>query len=318
MGALLLASGCKPKPASLQVEPSQLKFTATGETMMLLVTVLDEEGKALEHKPCLFASTDSSVASVKQDGTVAAIGAGTASIRVACEELAAVVAVKVRLPTTIKLDLDCDKRCNLLSSDPLSFKLEGLGASAVLKSEVLDDDGQPVEAKVSYEARDPDYHTGVRNLGIEVSEEGRVTARGVGKFMILAHAGGAVNKLSVEVTMPVVDVVKAEKSSVWLKPGEKTRVGVTTFQRTIHGMRTVQGARLAWQSSDKQVATVDDEGVIKALAEGFADVVVASDSGAFAQVAVRVDNRGKPTFKPAKKTKKSRLKRTIRGKLPRK
>ena len=43
--AALLASGCKAKPTTLQVEPLSLKFTATGETVMLLASVLDEDGK---------------------------------------------------------------------------------------------------------------------------------------------------------------------------------------------------------------------------------------------------------------------------------
>lgn len=312
VGAALLASGCKAKPTTLQVEPASLKFTATGETMMLLVTVLDEKGKPVEHAPCLFASSDGAVADVKQDGTVVSVGAGSTSIRVSCGELAAVSSVRVRLPTTIKLDLDCDKRCNLQSSDPLTFKLEVLGAVAQLKSQVLDDEGKPVEGKVRFEARDPDFHTGVRGLGVEIDDDGRVTARGVGKFMIIASAGGAVGKANVEVVMPVVDVVKVERASILLKPGEEAKVAATTYQRTIHGLRKVVGARLAWQSSNKQVAVVDDDGKIKALDEGFADVVVAADSGAFAQVGVRVDKVGKQapkvTAKPKRRLSKTKLK----------
>ncbi|MGI5861169.1 MAG: Ig-like domain-containing protein [Myxococcales bacterium] len=315
----LLASGCKAKPTTLQVEPSSLKFTAEGETVMLLASVLDESGKPLEHKPCIFVSSNSAVAEAKQDGTIASVGAGATEIRVSCEGLSAQVPVQVRLPTTIKLDLGCDKRCNLQSTEPISFKLEGLGATAKLSATVLDNEGEPVVTKVSYEVRDPDYHSGVRNLGIEVSDEGKVSARGVGKFMILAHAGGAVAKANAEVALPVVDVVKVDRASVWLKPGEKASVAASTFQRSIHGLRKVEGARLSWQSGNASVAIVDDEGLITAVGEGFADVVVAADSGAFAQVGVRVAQKDKPDFtlkKPSKKVKKAnKLKPALRPKL---
>jgi uncharacterized protein YjdB len=310
--AALLASGCKAKPTTLQVEPLSLKFTATGETVMLLASVLDEDGKPLEHKPCIFAASNTAIAEAKQDGTVAAVGAGATDIRVSCEGLSALVPVQVRLPTTIKLDLDCDKRCNLQSTEPLSFKLEGLGATARLNARVLDNEGETVEAKVSYEARDPDYHSGVRNLGVEISDEGRVAARGVGKFMLLAHAGGAVAKANVEVALPVVDVVKVDKGSVWLKPGEKTTVLASTFQRSIHGLRKVEGARLSWQSGNAAVATVDDEGLITAIGDGFADVVVAADNGAFAQVGVRVAQKDKPD--PTSKKPSHKLKNAIKPK----
>jgi len=295
---------CKAKPASLQVEPDTIRFSAAGETVILLASVLDEKGTAIEHEPCLYVSTDAGVAEVKLDGTVTAVGGGRTDVRVTCSGLTKVIPVKVRLPHSVKLDVDCAKRCALQSSDPLSFKLEGLGAQASLKAKVLDEDGDPLQAEVRFEVRDPDFHSGVRKLGVEVSQDGRISARGVGSFLVLAHSGGAVSKASVEVVLPVVDVVKPEKGSVWLKPGEEAQLGARTYQRGHKGLREVEGARLAWQSSNKDVAVVDDDGRVKAVSKGFADIVVAADSGAFAQIGVRVDSSDKPSAKDLKRSKK--------------
>lgn len=309
---VLALCSCKAKPASLQVEPESVRFSAAGETVILLATVLDEKGGALEHEPCLYVSTDSTVAEVRLDGTVTAVGGGRTDIRITCAKMEKLVPVKVRLPHTVKVDLECGKRCALQSSDPLSFKLEGIGSMATLKAKVLDEDGELMQAEVRYEARDPEFHDGVRKLGIELSPTGLVTARGVGKYMLLAHSGGAVSKADVEVVMPIVDVVKPEKGSVWLKPGEEVTLGARTYQRGPKGLREVEGARLAWQSSNKAVAVVDEEGRVKAFSTGFADVVVAADSGAFAQIGVRVDTAEKPTPTTSKRPSKKRVVRPSR------
>jgi uncharacterized protein YjdB len=297
----LLAAGCKPKPTAVMVEPESLKFSATGDAIILMPTVVDAKAKAIKHKPCAFASTDTSVAAVGQDGTVRSTGAGNAEIHVSCEGLSAIVPVKVRLPTTLALDLDCDKRCSLVSnSNPLSFKLEGLGAVAHLKAKVLDDVGEAVDTEVRFEVNDPEFNAGGRKLGVEIGNDGTVTAVAVGKFMILAQAGVAVGKANVEVVLPRVDVVKADRASLWIKPGEEAVLGATTYQRQRGGLKAVEGARLAWQTSDKSVATVDDDGHVKGVSPGNADLIVAADSGAFAQVDVKVDPAAHP--EPAKKS----------------
>jgi hypothetical protein len=311
--ALLALCSCKSKPATLQVDPDNVRFSAAGETVLLLSSVLDDKGRAVEHDSCVYVSTDSTVAEVKLDGTVTAVGGGRTDVRVTCAGMTKVVPVKVRLPHTLKVELDCPRRCAVQTSDPIAFTLEGIGANATLKATVLDEDGAPMDAEVRFEARDPQFHDGARNLGVEVSQSGLVTALSVGKFMLLAHSGGAVGKANVEVVMPTVDLVTPEKSSVWLKPGGETTIAARTYRRGPKGLREVEGARLAWQSSDKAIVTVDEDGRLKALSVGTADVIVAADSGAFSQIAVRVDTADKPAAKrPAKTTKPKKPSRLLK------
>ncbi len=294
----LLATGCKPKPATLEVLPKELRFTSTGDAQVLKVRVLDKEGNPVEHKPCVFLSTSTSAADVRQDGTVIANGSGSTDVRVSCAGMVVTVPTKVTLPATLKLDPKCQVRCKLMSNgDEPIFKLEGFGASAALNGKVLDASQQPMGLEIKYEASDPDFRSGSRPVGISLSKDGVITATGKGRFFVLAQSGPALAKATVEVDLPEVRLIRAP-ATVVLKPGEQAPLKVQLF-RDNKGRAPVEGAQITYKSSDEAVVKVADDGMLTAGKEGSSELLVASDQ-AFTQVQVVVNSRAAPPPKAPK------------------
>ena len=105
-----------------------------------------------------------------------------------------------------------------------------------------------------------------------VDNNGKVTAVGVGKAVIIAKAGGLLAPCSVVVSPAKIDIVeiKLNKSSLTLTEGDEETLVATI----IPGNATVQ--TVEWKSSDEAVATVTD-GLIKAIAPGTAKITASAD-----------------------------------------
>lgn len=302
----LFATGCSPTPVSLEVEPSTLSFTSSGDTVILITNLSDKDGKTIvKHDPCVFVTSDPLVAEVRQDGTVKANNSGKAEIRVQCAKLLAKVPVKVSLPAKVTIEAACEARCTQLTADPLILKLEGVGASAKLTARVLDDAGEPVGVEQKWEIKDPDYREGTRRMGVEIGKDGELHSLGiVGKYLVLVTAGNIVAKGSVEVTLPDVDVVRAQPH-VWLAPNSTGQIEPEALERTKQGLKPIAGATFTYTSNNPTVAKVGTDGKLTAVSIGTTDVVVAAENGtAFTTVEVAVaeeDPWARPPPAPAPK-----------------
>jgi hypothetical protein len=301
---VIFLPGCKPKPAKLEVVPTSLTFHNAGEALILISNVSDKEGAQVEHEPCVYVTGDPLIAEVRQDGTVTANGSGATEIRVVCANLSAKVPVRVSLPAKVTIDARCDVRCTLVTTDPLALKLEGIGASARLNAVILDDQGEPVPVEPKWEVADPDFRAGTRRIGVEINKDGELRSTGqLGKYLVLVSAGTMGARGTVEVTSPVVDIVKAQ-GHLWVKPGGEAQIVPQGFRRSLDGNKPVGGAKYAYTSSNPEVARVNDDGKIVGGAEGVAEVVVAAESGAFAQVQVTVSAEDPLSAPPAPKRKR--------------
>ncbi|MGC4122486.1 MAG: hypothetical protein QM765_49490 [Myxococcales bacterium] len=283
-------TACSPTPVTLEVEPSTLSFTASGDTVILITNLSDKEGKTVvKHEPCVFVTSDALVAEVRQDGTVKANNSGKAEIRVACDKLSAKIPVKVSLPAKITIEATCETRCTQLTADPLVVKLEGVGASAKLTARVLDNAGEPVPIEHRWEVSDPDYRAGTRRMGVEIDKDGVLHSTGiVGKYLVLVTAGNIVAKGSVDVTLPTVDIVKAQPR-IWLAPNTEGQIQPEALERTRHGNKPIAGATFSYTSNNPTVVKVGSDGKLTAISMGTTDVVVAAENGtAFTTVEVAV------------------------------
>ena len=309
--AFATLAACSPTPAKLEVEPSSLTFNSSGDAVILITNLSDKEGNSvLKHDPCVFVTTDPLVAEARQDGTVKVNGSGKAVIRVQCGKLAAEVPVRVSLPAKVIIEARCEARCTQMTSDPLVLKLEGVGSSAKLTARVVDEAGEPVAVEPKWEVADPDYRAGTRRMGVEISKDGELHSNGtLGRYLVLVTAGNAVTRGSVEVTLPAVDVIKAQPR-IWLAPNTTGQVEPQAFQRTRRqGLKPIAGARFTYTSNNLTVIKVGDDGKLTAVSLGTTEVVVAAENGTtFATVEVSVAEED-PYAKPAPAPTKPRQKR---------
>ncbi len=82
-------------PATVDVTPEEVLFSAIGETEQLSATVLDEDGVEIPGAAVTWSSSDEAVATVSEDGEVEAIAEGAAEITAASGEAEATVGVTV-------------------------------------------------------------------------------------------------------------------------------------------------------------------------------------------------------------------------------
>jgi serine/threonine-protein kinase len=102
---------------------------------------------------------------------------------------------------------------------------------------------------------------------------------------ISAPAGGSAQ---------VANVIQVAPRDVTLQPGERTGLSATVFDQE---GRLMAGASVRWSSSDDQVARVDADGRVTAVATGAAVVTVRSGGR---EAAARIEVRGAAVVRPAR------------------
>jgi uncharacterized protein YjdB/poly-gamma-glutamate capsule biosynthesis protein CapA/YwtB (metallophosphatase superfamily) len=94
-----------------------------------------------------------------------------------------------------------------------------------------------------------------------VTKEGRVTARKMGRTVIIARVNGKKAQCTLTVTMPSATRIKLKNTSKTLNPG-------ATFQLKAAFQPQYTSEKPVWTSSDPSVATVSDTGLVTATADG--------------------------------------------------
>ncbi len=136
------------------------------------------------------------------------------------------------------------------------------GDTAVLSASVIPADA--TERTITWFSSDP---------LIATVEAGTVTAAAAGECEITASAGGksAVCRVTVNQKVIPVQSVTIDKTSVALKPGNTVQLNASISPENA----TDPG--IFWSSSDKTVATVDENGMVTAVKEGSCAIVAAAD-----------------------------------------
>lgn len=267
---------------------------ATGES-----AETDEKvAKAAEKLTIEWTSSDESVATVDETGTVTAVAAGEAEVTASVKDadIAASTHIKVVVtPTGVVAPESIDLVTNGENTKDLDAKLVPADATDV---------------KLAYESSDESVAT--------VDETGKVTAVANGECTITTYVvADAKDAEASELSAAVVEAADAEEidDSVATMPEDlaamdsafgvvpedlkaETKVTVTTnvesvtFDKT-EGVLTVgntvtvtatvtpdsaTNASVTWTSSNEAIATVDSEGKITAVAPGTATITAVSDS----------------------------------------
>ena len=282
---------------------------ATGES-----AATDEKvAKAAEKLTIEWTSSDESVATVDETGTVTAVAAGEANVTASVKDadIAASTHIKVVVtPTGVVAPESIDLVTNGENTKDLDAKLVPADATDV---------------KLAYESSDESIAT--------VDETGKVTAVANGECTITTYVtaktedaeASELSAVAVEAadseevddsvaTMP--EDLAAMDSAFGVVPEDlkaETKVTVTTNVESVtldktEGVLTVgntvtvtatvtpdtaTNASVTWSSSDEAIATVDSEGKITAVAPGTATITAVSDSNPDANAAYAVTVQAK-------------------------
>ena len=288
---------------------------ATGES-----AATDEKvAKAAEKLTIEWTSSDESVATVDETGTVTAVAAGEANVTASVKDadIAASTHIKVVVtPTGVVAPESIDLVTNGENTKDLDAKLVPADATDV---------------KLAYESSDESIAT--------VDETGKVTAVANGECTITTYVTAKTEDAEAsELSAVVVEAADSEEvdDSVATMPEDlaamdsafgvvlenlkaETKVTVTTNVEGItldktEGVLTVgntvtvtatvtpdtaTNTSVTWTSSDEAIATVDSEGKITAVAPGTATITAVSDSNPDASAAYAVTVQAKKVVAPA-------------------
>lgn len=288
---------------------------ATGES-----AATDEKvAKAAEKLTIEWTSSDESVATVDETGTVTAVAAGEANVTASVKDadIAASTHIKVVVtPTGVVAPESIDLVTNGENTKDLDAKLVPADATDV---------------KLAYESSDESVAT--------VDETGKVTAVANGECTITTYVTAKTEDAEAsELSAVAVEAADSEETddSVATMPEDlaamdsafgvvpedlkaETKVTVTTNVESVtldktEGVLTVgnavtvtatvtpdtaTNASVTWSSSDEAIATVDSEGKITAVAPGTATITATSDSNPDASAAYAVTVQAKKVVAPA-------------------
>ena len=188
-------------------------------------------------------SSDNSVASVDQKGTVTAVAVGETTITASAGGFSASCSVSVRVPVTS------------ISLDP-NLLLLTKGSVTVLTATVSPDDAS--DKTVQWSSDNPSVAT--------VDQNGRVTAVDAGDAVITASAGGFSASCSVYCMIIPVSAVVLDKTSLFLARGSSETLKATVSPKDATE-KTVR-----WSTDNPSVATVDQNGQVTAVNSGAATI----------------------------------------------
>ena len=253
--------------ATVAVDPPADTLLAFGDTLRLSADALDANGNAVVGAEFAWASGDTLVAAVDQQGLVTGRAVGEVEVTATSADVTgrAQLAVLVPTPATVAIEPD-------------TVGLNALGQTVRLAAEVRDRAGRPMEGvAVSWSSGD--------TLVATVDSAGLVTAAGNGTTTVAATADSASGRVAVTVMQSAGSVVLSPATDT-ISPGDTLRLAASAFDDNGH---VIDATEFDWSSSDVSVARVDASGLVTAVSEGRTTVTaIAGDVQGTAEI--RVEN----------------------------
>lgn len=238
--------------------PAETPVIATGESATAETAAQDEKiAKAAEKLTLAWTSSDESVATVDETGTVTAVAAGEAEITAAVKDTemqdVCVITVKVsakelKVPDTLEVKLnDTDEtaieaKCEPEDASNISFDF----ASSDEEVATVDKDGKVKVLK----AGECDITTTLMQDGEKVAEK----------------------------TTHVKAFYEVESITLDSNEGKLTVGNSHTIKATVAPEEVAAETTIEWSSSNEKVATVDSNGKVTAVASGNAVITATSES----------------------------------------
>ena len=230
------------------------------ETVQLLATILPENAT---DKSVTWFSSDPEIATVDENGLVTAISVGTATIYATATNWIAAACVVTVEPTPVE-----------------SVKLDATEATlrvnetAQLQATLLPENA--TDKSLTWTSSDPEIAT--------VDENGLVTALSVGTATITATTADGISADCVVTVEPIpVESVELDATEATLRVNETVQLLATLLPEN------ATDKSLTWASSDPEVATVDENGLVTAISIGTATITVTPAYGVSATCVVTVE-----------------------------
>lgn len=240
--------------ASIRITPNAANVQIN-QTVQLNAQAFDAQGKPLTNRKFTWISGVPNVATVNQQGEVTAVGNGTAAIFAATEGISAFATITVsNIPVSS------------VSIVPASLSLQQ-GGSSQLSAVTRDANGNILTGRVVTWSSSNDPVAVVSSLG-------RVTAVSAGAATISATSEGVVATASVTVSNVPVATVQVTPANPSLQVG--ATLGMTATMRDASG-NILSGRPVTWATGNSSIATVDNAGVVSAVATGSTSVTATSE-----------------------------------------
>lgn len=248
---LLVPGMLSGQASELQLTPDRLTLEA-GRRQAIYAAAYDRQGNIVTSAVIAFSSSDTTVATVSKDGTVLAVGNGTAEIEARTGSLTAKAPVSVTggAPRVAVASLRVEPRAVwLLPLEPARLSLNAR----------LADGASAPGARIRWRTLDPRVAS--------VDSDGLVVGVGPGQTLVEASAvSGPADTVLVSVDTARFTILER----VSLAPGAvDTLATAVPSQR---GRRLIAG--LHWTSSDSTVVSAGPNGEVRAVAPGEAVVTV--------------------------------------------
>ena len=247
------------RASAIELSESE-KTVFVGDTFTITATVKPEDAF---NRTVTWSSSDPSIATVDENGTVTAIAKGEAIITAESAD-----GVKAECKVTVEKKVAA---IELSESEKTVFVGDTFTITATVKPE------DAFNRTVTWSSSDPSIAT--------VDENGTVTAIAKGEAIITAESADGVKaecKVTVEKKVAAIELSESEKT---VFVGDTFTITATVkpedaFNRTV-----------TWSSSDPSIATVDENGTVTAIAKGEAIIIAESTDGVKAGCKVTVEKK---------------------------
>jgi len=231
-----------------------------GETATIVATLLPE---CVTDKNIVWSVADNGIVSVSQTGEIIALASGETTIYASSPN----AQIQDSCRITVKAHAES------VSIEPTTIFLSEVGDIAQLTATVLPVNA--VEKSVTWKSSNEAICT--------VTDQGLVTATGIGSTLVTATTvdGGLTANCVVKVIQHVSSI-SLDKTTLTLKVGETDRLQTTISPDN------ADNKKVSWSSTNEQLATVDAEGNVVAVAAGEVTITATSEDNPNAKATCKV------------------------------
>lgn len=248
---LALASGCQERVvspadvANVQLEPEILTLRV-GESSQFQANLFDGAGNALTGRDVAWSVENGDIATVAENGTVIATGIGETRVIARSGGQQGMASLRVTSNTVERVEVV-----------PAEAAVE-FGSSREFEVVVTATDGTDLPDRV------PVWSTSSEGIAT-VNDAGMVTGVGLGTTTLLADVDGVVGEATVAIVAPSLEGLRIEPATATVQVRQQRQFVAVGLRE---GGGEVPRLPVAWRSLDPDIATIDANGLVTAVAEG--------------------------------------------------